>query len=156
MIGGLKDSQLIAKISGGSSFVYIDMVANVPVVLLRQAPTIKKVRKTVEVHHVQFINEAHGAVSCEFFSSSGRHCCVCPRPVVAPFVVALVSLVPCALCDSTSINDRLNERCLERSRPSVCPLRCDSCDFTALKIVHAGGERFLHFPSRSGREVPVQ
>ena len=99
----------------------IDMVVNVPVVMLRQVPTIQKVRKTVEVHQVQFINEAHGAVSCEFFSSSSTHCCVCCRPVVAPFVVAFVSLVPCALCDSTSINDRLNERCSEGSRPPVLP-----------------------------------
>ena len=35
-----------------------------------------------------------------------------------------------------------------------CPRRDDSCEFTALEIVHASGVRFLHFPSRSGREVP--
>ena len=122
------------------------MVVNVPVMMLRQVPIIQKVRKTVEVHQVQLINDSHGAVSCEFFSSSGTHCCVCPRPVVALFVVAFVSLVSCILCDSTSINDRLNERCLEGSRPSVCPSRYDPCDFTALKIVHASGVRFLHFP----------
>ena len=132
------------------------MVVSVPVVMLRQVPTIQKVRKTVEVHQVQFINEAHGAVGCEFFSSSGTRCCVFRRPVVAPFVVAFVSLDTCALCDSTSINYRLNKRCLEVSRPSACPPRCDSCDFTALKIVHASGVRFLHFHSRLGREVPVQ
>ena len=122
-----------------------------PVVMLRQVPIIQKVRKTVEVHQVQLINDSYGAVSCEFFSSCGTHCCECCRPVVAPFVVAFVSLVSCILCDSTSINDRLNERCLEGSRPSVCPPRIDSCDFTAVKNVHASGVRFLHFrlPLRS-------
>ena len=130
--------------------MYIDKVANVPVVMLRQVPTIQKVRKTVEVHHVQFVNEAHGAMSCEFFSSSGTHC----DELLPPFVVAFVSLDTCALCDSTSINYRLNKRCLEGL--SACPHRCDSCGFSALKIVHASGVRFLHFHSRLGREVPVQ
>ena len=68
------------------------MVVSVPVVMLRQVPTIQKVRKTVEVHQVQFINEAHGAVGCEFFSSSGTHCCVFRRPVVALSLLHLCHL----------------------------------------------------------------
>ena len=135
MIGGLKDSQLTAKISGGSFFLYIDMVVSVPVVMLRQVPTIQKVRKTVEVHQVQFINEAHGAVGCEFFSSSGTHA-ACSADQLLPLSLLRLCHLTHAHCVTplpstiVSIKDVWRVRGHRPALPVVTPvisLRCKLC-----------------------------